>query len=381
MKKIRFFTLLAVLMVISGTVRAKEAENAPQEKKRIAIMDFQSIGTEKDLGIAIVENLKTDLMNTGRFEIIERNAIDNILKEQSLQISGAIDQDTAVKVGKIAGAQELVMGSVNKIGTTYTINVRFIDVETGVVNDAEKLTGDKKEDIPGMSEDIAKMMLGDKEYRKAIKKKRQKEKKKAEEAEKGYAWFGGRYSNNLTFKGADDSSTDNSSKEDLYDGAELLGGYMLFTSGKSILALEMAFDYISNESEMEGHTEWAKADTEWSLMMPSISVLFKGRKFISPYVGIGGGLCWWKATEVLQQTTSAAKTKYGYTSFPTPFYQYMVGIDVIVMKTVSAGVGMRQIEVRLDEVDYTINGEDEDTVKGNFDVSARIIDMHLAFHF
>jgi len=48
--------------------------------------------------------------------------------------TGLIDEDTAPKVGKMIGADELVIGSFQVVGENIRIDARFLDVETGRVH-------------------------------------------------------------------------------------------------------------------------------------------------------------------------------------------------------------------------------------------------------
>ncbi len=56
-----------------------------------------------------------------------------ILKEQGFQLTGACDDACVVEIGKLVGVIKIIAGSVGCAGTTYTINIRLIDVATGRV--------------------------------------------------------------------------------------------------------------------------------------------------------------------------------------------------------------------------------------------------------
>ena len=134
------------------------------DKTKIAVMDFESIGSEirnTELGLAIAENLRTALIDSQKFSVIERSSLQKIFDEQKLQYSGAIDQNTAVKIGKVAGAEKIVTGSVTKLGDMYTINVRFIDVMTAFATDAKKVTGLSENELPRMIDDIVALLTGE----------------------------------------------------------------------------------------------------------------------------------------------------------------------------------------------------------------------------
>ncbi|OGS38479.1 MAG: hypothetical protein A2551_06230 [Elusimicrobia bacterium RIFOXYD2_FULL_34_30] len=133
-------------------------------KTKVAVMDFESMGRdvkENSLGLSVSDTLRTILFNTKKFDVVERNFLVKLLEEQKLQLSGIVDSETAVQIGKLSGAGKLIVGSVSRIGSKYTINTRLIDIKTGSVEKAESLTGKSEDDIPPMIEDIAKLLMGE----------------------------------------------------------------------------------------------------------------------------------------------------------------------------------------------------------------------------
>jgi len=92
--------------------------------------------------------LEDILVNDGRTTVIERQRVDSLLQEQ--QFSGLSDPAQAVALGKIVGAQYIVLGTIQDVSTrqkafsgygvavtqtqvTASIRIRVIDVETGGV--------------------------------------------------------------------------------------------------------------------------------------------------------------------------------------------------------------------------------------------------------
>jgi len=100
-----------------------------------AVMPFQTDEklAKKRVDFAVSELLTQMLFKTGKLMLIERNRLDAVLREQKLGLTGAIDSETAARVGKIAGARLLVLGSVSQLGSTYQINVRLVDSETAEI--------------------------------------------------------------------------------------------------------------------------------------------------------------------------------------------------------------------------------------------------------
>jgi TolB-like protein len=96
----------------------------------IAVLPLEAAGDavkHKDL---IANTMINELVNLRRFKVIERSAIDKIVAEQKMQASGFVDDRTAVRLGKIAGADALIVGSISVSGSSTKISARLVDVET-----------------------------------------------------------------------------------------------------------------------------------------------------------------------------------------------------------------------------------------------------------
>jgi TolB-like protein len=109
------------------------ASKASKEKKqKIAILPFNDLdGKPARLGSYISEELVTELIGIGGFDIVERAMLDRLLGELKLEQSGLIDPATAKKVGKIAGVDAIVTGSITDLISYVSLNCRLIDTQTG----------------------------------------------------------------------------------------------------------------------------------------------------------------------------------------------------------------------------------------------------------
>ncbi len=104
---------------------------AQQKLKRIAVLDLSGEGVTKSEAKTLTDRLRSRLVNTGAFIVLEREQMDEILSEQGFQQSGCVSDECLVEIGRMIGVQEMVGGSIGKIGRTYTLDLRIIDVETG----------------------------------------------------------------------------------------------------------------------------------------------------------------------------------------------------------------------------------------------------------
>jgi len=83
-------------------------------KTSIAVLDFENRTAEGDskFGSAVSDILVSLLVRSGRFTVLERQFINQILQEQALGQSGAITEDTAPQVGQLLGVQSLIWGEI-----------------------------------------------------------------------------------------------------------------------------------------------------------------------------------------------------------------------------------------------------------------------------
>ncbi len=64
----------------------------------------------KDLGAQMADILTARLSVEDAFQLVERAKLGKVIEEQKLKLVGLADQDKAVEVGKLLGAQRMVIG-------------------------------------------------------------------------------------------------------------------------------------------------------------------------------------------------------------------------------------------------------------------------------
>ncbi len=97
----------------------------------IAILDFEGIGVSTQEARVLTNRLGTHMVQLGRYQVIERGQMEQILQEQDFQLTGCTSNECAVEIGQLIGARQMLAGSFGKLGTVYTIDMRIIDVLTG----------------------------------------------------------------------------------------------------------------------------------------------------------------------------------------------------------------------------------------------------------
>ena len=118
-----------------------------QEKPKLAVVDFMpGIGVCESQVNGLSDMLINALFDLGKFSIIERTQIEQVLKEQGFQKS-SLSSPQLTKVGQILGVNYILAGTVNFIVTDITteqiqtgmasgefnIDIRIIDVSNGEI--------------------------------------------------------------------------------------------------------------------------------------------------------------------------------------------------------------------------------------------------------
>ena len=113
------------------------------QKKNIAVLQFDAENVSTSEAKILTNRLNDELFNFGKFTVIERAQIEPVLKEQGFQQSGCVSSECAVEAGKLLGVDQIVTGSIGKIGSYYTVSERMIDVQTGEVlkNSSRDISG------------------------------------------------------------------------------------------------------------------------------------------------------------------------------------------------------------------------------------------------
>ena len=118
-----------------------------EQKQRVAVLPFKELdGQTTVLGTYLAEELLSHLVNSG-LKIVERGMLDRLLGEQKLQQTGAIDPATAKQVGKLAGVDAIITGSVTDLQSNVGVNCRIIDTVTGDVFAAAQVKITKDDDV------------------------------------------------------------------------------------------------------------------------------------------------------------------------------------------------------------------------------------------
>jgi len=145
--KFRFILFTAILLLSVSSLSGAE-------KTRIAVLDLKATGVPESTSRAVSGMLRSKLIDSGLFVVVERTQMDTILKEQGLQQTGCTDAACAVQIGKMLSAKKILIGEINRLGDTYVITCRVVDVQKGTADYATDAVAENEKKIYSTVNDL-----------------------------------------------------------------------------------------------------------------------------------------------------------------------------------------------------------------------------------
>ena len=142
-------TLASIGLITPGIMPA-------QAKPVVAVLYFDNTSIGKDradydgVGKGIAELMINDLLANPNVRVVERERVQALLTEQNLVKTGAVDAQTAIKLGVMIGAQYMITGAFMSDGRgNYVLTGRTINVQTSVIGNPTRINT-KGDDVLGM---------------------------------------------------------------------------------------------------------------------------------------------------------------------------------------------------------------------------------------
>lgn len=139
--------------------------NGPQKRIAVSAFEYRAGQGSAEIGEGMSDMLTNALFNTGRFIVLERERLDEVMDEQDLAASGRFRKETAAPKGELEGAELLIRGSVIQFEpkcrggsailvsgneACMAINLRIIEAKTGRVVNATTVEGTSAENRVGI---------------------------------------------------------------------------------------------------------------------------------------------------------------------------------------------------------------------------------------
>jgi TolB-like protein len=134
--KNRFLCFAVLLLAVNSIVFAQEPPGQDlqgQDLPKLAVVEFDvNVNTSKaNRDSVTVRNLvESQLVATGKYQVITRTDIDKLLANQQIQVS-SISSPGSIRKLQLQNISYIVTGTVDVMDNDYLITVKLLDVSTG----------------------------------------------------------------------------------------------------------------------------------------------------------------------------------------------------------------------------------------------------------
>jgi hypothetical protein len=108
----------------------KFIDNLP-EKKKLAVLNISA--AEEATASKIMDDLEFQLVESGKFVIVERKHLDTLRAEQNFQMSGEVSDESAISLGNMSGANIVITGALSGSPGARRLTIKALDVQSAEI--------------------------------------------------------------------------------------------------------------------------------------------------------------------------------------------------------------------------------------------------------
>lgn len=101
-------------------------------QERVAVFPFDS--QPKEWGELLTERISSEISKRGRFQVVDRMHLHDVILEQNMQLTGATEE-MHLKIGQLIGVRYIITGSIVQSPTQGRLffSAKMISIETGEI--------------------------------------------------------------------------------------------------------------------------------------------------------------------------------------------------------------------------------------------------------
>ncbi len=151
-------TCVLLTAVWLGLLALAGGAAAPSTNRSVVCVSTFDTGdndeTLQSMATGVPDLLMAALSTHGEVNVVDRSHLADVMREQALAVNGLNDPATAMRVGRLLGADRFITGSVLLTGGELTIIAHVLDVKSGTIQASRKATG-KPDDLMSLAVDLA----------------------------------------------------------------------------------------------------------------------------------------------------------------------------------------------------------------------------------
>ena len=149
----------ALLLAAPDAAAADQAQ-AP-ERPTLVVAPLRALGVQASEAEIMTNEVRTQAVRAGRYTVVAPEDMEAISAELERQLAGGCDETSCIaELGGALGAQFLITGTMGKLGSRYTINLKLVDIEQVRAVRTENLRAPKLESVLERLPDTVFALLG-----------------------------------------------------------------------------------------------------------------------------------------------------------------------------------------------------------------------------
>jgi len=98
----------------------------------------------------LISFLENAFVNYGNVSVVDRQNLEKIMEEYQYQTSALVNEETAVEIGKLSGADAIAIGNLSLLAGTYYLHIKVVNVQSGKIIGSSISEGGSEKDFLGM---------------------------------------------------------------------------------------------------------------------------------------------------------------------------------------------------------------------------------------
>ncbi len=121
--KMKFYLIFPLFLVLFLGCGTKSIQMTVLRPAEVNLKNYHTIAVAQILNVKgrpaghandVAEKINEELVQSGRFDVVDRHHLKAVLKEQSLGASGLVDEGSASELGRLLGASVLIFGRIQE---------------------------------------------------------------------------------------------------------------------------------------------------------------------------------------------------------------------------------------------------------------------------
>lgn len=129
-------------------VVARELSEKLPAGTKVVVYDIRS--EKADASAYIIDSLTYDLLQENKLVVVDRENLQVLREELSLQVSGDVSDESAQRLGAMLGAEVLITGSFELLAGNYRFAIKAVQVETAQIRYLSNLTVESSAETEAM---------------------------------------------------------------------------------------------------------------------------------------------------------------------------------------------------------------------------------------